>query len=457
MLKQIHKQLFTQIDNTGLVLFRIVFGALIATEGFGAIATGWVRRTLVEPEFTFNFIGFEFLQPLPGNGMYFYFAILGVLGLCVMVGFKYRYTMLAYAIMWSGVYLMQKSSYNNHYYLMMLLCYIMAMLPAHKWLSVDSALNPKLKSIKMPRWCSLLIIAQIWLVFTYAAIAKIYPGWLDGTASRLFMRGKADYWLIGDFLQQDWVHSGMVYFGILFDLLIIPLFLWKRTRMLAFVLSLFFHLFNSVVFQIGIFPYMSIAFVLFFFSSETLIRRFVPKKPLYTGSELVVPKHSRFILGAMSIYLIIQLALPLRHWFIAEPVLWTEEGHRLSWRMMLRTKSGRIIFYTKDKNDPNATKKNFNYKDLLTAKQRRSIKTKADFIWQFAQRIHKIEAAKGNDVAVYTSSKLRVNDGEYYPFIDPDIDLASVPWDHFKHNTWILPAPENFAVPKKDATVKSIN
>ncbi|MGB0950053.1 MAG: HTTM domain-containing protein, partial [Marinirhabdus sp.] len=71
------KFLFKHIDNTGLVLWRIVFGALITIEAYGAIATGWVRRTLVAPGFTFNFIGFEFLQPLPGGGMYYYFAIMG--------------------------------------------------------------------------------------------------------------------------------------------------------------------------------------------------------------------------------------------------------------------------------------------------------------------------------------------------------------------------------------------
>ena len=68
--------LFKQVDSVGLVLWRMAFGLLIAIEGFGAIATGWVRRVMIEPQFTFNFIGFEFLQPLPGNGMYFYFTLI---------------------------------------------------------------------------------------------------------------------------------------------------------------------------------------------------------------------------------------------------------------------------------------------------------------------------------------------------------------------------------------------
>jgi len=112
----INRWLFTQIDNSALIIFRVFFGFLIAAESFGAILTGWVKRTLVDPQFTFHFIGFDFLQPLPGNGMYYYFALMGVFGIFVMIGYKYRWSMIAYTILWAGVYYMQKSSYNNHYY-----------------------------------------------------------------------------------------------------------------------------------------------------------------------------------------------------------------------------------------------------------------------------------------------------------------------------------------------------
>ena len=50
----------------------MAFGLLIAVESFGALLTGWVKRAFIDPEFTFTFIGFEWLQPLPGNGMYWY-------------------------------------------------------------------------------------------------------------------------------------------------------------------------------------------------------------------------------------------------------------------------------------------------------------------------------------------------------------------------------------------------
>ena len=440
--------LFKQIDNTGLVLWRAAFGLLITLEAFGAIATGWVKHTLVEPNFTFNFIGFEFLQPLPGNGMYFYFAVMGIFGIGVMLGYRYKWSMFGYALMWTCVYLMQKSSYNNHYYLMMLLCWLMVLLPANRWFSLDAKRNPKLKSNKVSRWVYAFVILQLWIVYTYATAAKLYPAWLDGTVPALFMRSKSDYWLIGPFLQQHWVHMTIAYFGIFFDLLIVPAMLWKRTRLLAFGISIFFHLFNSIVFQIGIFPYMSLAFGFFFFSPEILKKRFLPKKELYTGNEVIVPSYRKPLLVCFSIYFLIQLGLPLRHWFFKDDVLWTEEGHRLSWRMMLRSRNGNLMLWVEDK--ATGQRNNYNYRRLLSKKQRTRVQSKPDMIWQLVQRIKQIEKENGRDVAIYATSRVKINGGFYHAFIDPEVDLAAEKWHHLKHHDWILPSPDDYFAPAEE-------
>src|SRR5690554_893223 len=117
----LNKILFKHIDNSPLIVFRIIFGLLCFLEAVGAIFTGWVKRTLIDPEFTFSFIGLEFLQPLPGNWMYVYFLIMGLFGLGIMLGYKYRFSAIMFALMWTTTYFMQKASYNNHYYLLMLL------------------------------------------------------------------------------------------------------------------------------------------------------------------------------------------------------------------------------------------------------------------------------------------------------------------------------------------------
>ena len=45
---------------------------------------------------------------------------------------------------------------------------------------------------------------------------------------------------------------------------------------------------------------------------------------------------------------------------------------------------------------------------------------------------------KGKDVAVYINSKISVNGKPYKTLINPDIDIASIEWEVFKHCEWIL-------------------
>src|SRR5690606_37596516 len=280
-------------------------------------------------------------------------------------------------------------------------------------------------------------------------IAKIYPDWLDATVAEVLMKGKKDLFLVGEILQQKWTHYTIAYVGILFDALIIPLLLWKPTRKFAFFASIFFHLFNSYVFQIGIFPYLSLALVLFFFPTKTLHRIFLKRKPYYDEEEVIVPSYHKPFVAVFIIYFIVQIGLPLRHWFFKDDVLWTEEGHRLSWRMMLRAKSGHTTFRVIDAETN--VQIPIQIEDYLSKKQLRTVSTKPDVIWQFAQRLKKMFAEKGQDVKVYVNSSIRVNGGELRQLIDPEVDLGSVKWHPFKHSEWLRPSKqENFSKEIKD-------
>ncbi|GAB5564781.1 MAG: HTTM domain-containing protein [Winogradskyella sp.] len=433
-----NKFLFKHIDNSGLIVFRVFFGLLCFLESVGAVFTGWVRKTLVEPEFTFSFIGFEWLQPLPGNWMYVYYVVMGVFGLLIMVGYKYRFSMFMFATMWTATYLMQKSSYNNHYYLLFFLSYLMVFLPANTYASLDARIKPSIKKISMPNWCRWFFIIQLFILYTYASIAKLYPDWLDTSVVALLMKSKANYPLIGEFLQQKTVHYFIAYGGILFDGLIIPALLFKPTRKFAFFASIFFHLFNSIVFQIGIFPYLSLAFSLFFFDPSTIKNIFLKSKTYYSASEVKIPKLNKLFAFVFVTYFIVHIGLPLRHHYFEDDVLWTEEGHRLAWRMMLRAKDGMARFRVVDTETNNAIPINLN--DYLSKKQQRNVGTKPDIIWQFAQRLKQDFKKKGKSVKVYASIYVSVNGKPRKRLIDPNVDLANEEWHHFKHHSWIMPS-----------------
>ena len=158
-----NRLLFQKIDNSPLIIFRIFFGFLIACESFGAIATGWVRRNLIEPRYTFPFIDFDWLQPLPGAGMYLYFFTMGVFGLCIAVGYKYRFSIISFTVLWTAVYLMQKTAYNNHYYLLILISLFMCFMPAHKNYSLDIKKTPDQRTDAMYSYVKWVIVLQLFI------------------------------------------------------------------------------------------------------------------------------------------------------------------------------------------------------------------------------------------------------------------------------------------------------
>lgn len=424
----IKKWLSENIDNSGLAIFRILLGLLIVAESFGAILLGWVEAVFIQSKFTFNFIGFDFLQILHGEKMYSYFFVMGIFGLLITFGLFYRLAMTVFTLLWTTVYLIQKESYNNHYYFLILICIIMIFLPANGKLSVDAKLFPKIKQTKIPRWMPYLLLFQLAILYFYAAIAKLYPDWLDGTFSRILLNGITQRQFFLDIFNQKWFLLFYAYAGILFDLLIMPALLWKKTRKLAILASFGFHLFNAYSLKIGIFPFLALSFIVLLYDS-------IPLKFLKNEQEILPNKYlnTKFFLVFFVPFFIVQLVLPLRHHFIKGDVLFTEEGHRLAWRMMLRERKGTLNIKILDKKT--GLTRYHNYASELTPKQVKLLSNSPDIIWQYCQKLKK--EAK-NPISIFVECEVSINRRPYYKLIDEKTDMATAEFDYFGHNKWVL-------------------
>ena len=410
-------------------------------ESWGAIATGWVRQVFIDTPFTFTFIGFEWLGFLHGELMYGYYILMGVAGLSVMLGFRYRFSSMLLLIMWTATYLVQKTNYNNHYYLGVLFCAFMVVVPAHEYFSVDSAKNPTLVKNTCPRWAILIFPLQVAIVYFYAAIAKMYPDWLRLEPISIFLSAKSNYFLIGGVLQQEWMAFFISYGGILFDALIIPGLLWQKTRKWAFGISIFFHLFNSIVFQVGIFPYLMLAITVFFFPVSEVKKVIFKRRPEINKIEASQPSWiGKIWMIILLSYFTLQIFLPLRHHMFEGNVNWTEEGHRMSWRMMLRAKSGSIDFRIVD--TETGETQMIHPGNHISPKQSRAMAGKPDMIWQFVQYL-KRENQKpgGSEISIYANSRVHLNHRKSGPLISPQVDLSAVEWEPFHHAEWLMPVP----------------
>lgn len=442
---QFSASLFRRTDNISLALFRIIFGFLLFYHCLYHILSGKVYENFIHPPFTFTYIGFEWLQPLPGDGMYYYFGLMALLGLLIMAGAWYRLSMAAFSLGWIIIYLMQKSDYNNHYYLVLLLCCGMSCMPAHTALSVDAKRKPQITTNSCPQWIYWIFIAQMAILYFYAAINKCNSDWLSGRFIALQFAPLSSRRFTGIFYGNQFFQLFICYAGLIFDLLIVPLLLWKRTRYYALPVYFAFHLFNSYTFRIGIFPYLSMAMALFFIEPERLRRLVLPKRTAIeekasTSFEAIIPARKIFSWLLLT-YLLLQLLLPLRFLLYPGNVFWTEEGYRMSWKMMARIKTGHIRFKVFD--SASATIWQVDPAEKFSAGHAKWIAIAPDIAWQYAQHLKKEFSEKGYPaVKIFAIDSVKLNQYPSQLLIDTTVDLAAVKWQPFRHSEWILPLKE---------------
>jgi hypothetical protein len=430
--------LFSHNDIAPIVLWRICLGVIFFVETVGGIAVGWVKSVFVKsPDFTFHFIDFTFLKFLTGPFMYVHYCILALLSLAVILGYRFRLASILLAIGWACVYFSQKTSYNNHHYLMMVLSTLLATTPAHRKWSLDVKHGRVKAAESVEAYHQVLLVVLMLIVFIYAAGAKIYPDWLRGVPVGSWFKGgllsKMQPYL-PDFLNIDLITA---YFGIIFDLLVIPLLLFKRTRLFAFVIGVFFHLTNSITFQIGTFPYMMISSIVLFLPPMQLRKIFRMHYPEDQGNIHSMSMGIRKVFFVFFIFFIsINLVLPLRHLFYKSNVFWSEEGHRLSWRMMLRSKYGNAYFMIEEKD---GRKFYHDAKEEMSEKQFRVMSTHPDIIWQYVQYLKKVY---GDEVKIFVESDVSLNYRPSEPLIVPDYDMSKAKWHLFKSEEWITKGPD---------------
>ena len=224
---------FSQVNNSPLIVFRILFGCIMFMEFGKSLFDGWVRQVYISAPFRFTFIGFEFLQHLSGPVMYYYFVAGCICAVMFILGLYYRLSSVLLALLWTGVYFSQKAHYNNHYYLMVLLCWLMALVPAHRRASLDVKMGRVAPTNTCYNWILQLFIIQIAVVYVFAAIAKLYPDWLKAMPVTIWFAKRHNQPVMGPLYASEMFRYFVAYSGILFDLLIVPALLWRRTRVPA--------------------------------------------------------------------------------------------------------------------------------------------------------------------------------------------------------------------------------
>ena len=313
--------------------------------------------------------------------------------------------------------------------------------------------RPELAMATLPASALWMLRLHIALPYFFGGVAKLNADWLlRAQPLKLWLSEGLDKklqvdWLL-EVLKAPSVAYGMAWVGAAFDLAVVPLLLWRRTRLVAFVAALVFHTLNNTLFQIGIFPFFMAAASLLFFDPDWPRRAWnrwrrpsAKKGRKAPGASAPEVPLSRFAVRLTVVYLVVQLLLPFRHFLIPGNVDWTEEGHRFAWRMKLRDKRGDLRFVAHDPATGNSVPMS-NTALLLTSYQHRMMGHDPDLIRQFAAFLARRLREEGSPaMRVRASTQIAWNGRPPAPQIDPAVDLSQEPW-RWGAAPWILPAPK---------------
>ncbi len=447
------ERLSRPVDAASLAVFRILFGWLMMLEVLRYFGAGWIASYYIEPQFHFTYWGFSWVHPWPGIGMYVHFAALGVLAVCMALGFCYRLSALLFFVGFTYVFLLEKARYLNHFYFIILLSALCACLPLHRYCSIDAKRHPERANSFAPTYQLWTLRAQLLIVYVYAGIAKLNADWFRGEPLRHWLSDHSGVALVGPLFTQDWFILALSYGGLALDLCVAPLLIFRRTRIPALVLFSAFHLMNAAFFEIGIFPWMMLAANLLFLEPSwprTLLRR-VPEVRNWVPDSFVQvlaaqpfgrpPRVRAGALALVGIYLALQLLIPLRHHLYPGDVAWNEEGHRFAWRMKLRDKHGRAEFFV----ERNGVVTRVLPDGYLTDRQASRLPCQSDMLVEFSHFLADRSRHEDEPVRVRANATCSLNFRAPRRFVDPKRDLAAEPLTILPKG-WILPGPDEEAL-----------
>jgi hypothetical protein len=298
---------------------------------------------------------------------------------------------------------------------------------------------------KDSHWWELNILKfLVVLVLFYGGIAKLVnPDWMNGSATQSLISlelSKKDIHLSSSTL--NFYSSITLWFGIAIDLFAGFLLLHRKTIILGLLFLVPFNILNAYLFNIGSFPYAMLSALLLFFDPSWF--KVFPKKILSRFNVIenrqYEQKSGKIIL--IVLFILMQISLPLRHFFIQGNAFWTGEGKLYAWHMMsgvTQAETNTFIVIATDPSQAYPEKHTLDLNKYLNKKQVRALSKFPYLAFQFAQFIKtEMEYEGYTDLKVYANMYMGRNGKTMKPIISPFTDLLQVEISYISHNQWIL-------------------
>ncbi len=355
-LNTLQRYLMHPVSSVQLGIFRIFFGIILSIQFLN------LRNNVVEffsiNKFQLTYDFFHFIKPLPNPYLSILFYILAGFSILLSLGVFYRISVIIVTIGLLYVFLLEHIFYNNHYYLMILMLFILCISKKSEFGSITfrDKLGLELQDIKVPRWNLLLQQYMLFILYFCGGVAKINQEWLFYAQPVLSwlpdMLGEERVAILSIEKQQIIAYF-LTYSGLLIDLFAGFLLLNKRTFKFIAIVLILFHISNLFLFDIGMFPYFGIASLILFvptsyFNNWKIVKNEIDDKD--TSGLLSLTKRNTITFFVVS-WMVIHLILPFRGYLIRDWRMWHEIGWKFSWTMKLRTKETAIALKVKFEHD----------------------------------------------------------------------------------------------------------
>ncbi len=461
-LAALSRKLHQPVDGASIEAFRILLGVILFGGAVRFVALGWVEPVFLQPTFFFKYPGFSWIPDAPPWSFFVHYGLLAGLAGALALGLYCRFAAFAFALLFAFVQLIDLTNYLNHYYLAVLLCCLLGFLGTGKQGALQNVLMHRTPRVWSPLWHLYLLRLQVAVVYVYAGLAKLNHDWLiDAQPLKLWLASRTELPLLGAWFNTTWAAYAFSWAGFLYDSTVVVFLLWRRTRKVAFFVVLLFHGMTYALFNIGLFPFLMTAAATLFFEPDwprRLFRRLgwpltdtparagsLPTDGRSTSSSRATDTYWRSAVTASSrrlwrgfsslraataaalvmAYVVLQVALPLRHFLYPGDVLWNERGMRLAWKVLVREKNGSITYEVRSHDGRRHWQ--VTPQRYLTWRQFSEMSGQPDMIWQLAHHVKAKFADLGHrDVSVHAEAWVSLNGAAPALLIDPHVDLASI-------------------------------
>jgi Vitamin K-dependent gamma-carboxylase len=419
----------------------MIFGAMLLISSIRFLLLGWVQTQYIDTKTRFSYYGFEWVQPLSPLGIYSLYALLIVASVGVILGYKYQLAAWVQFLSFTYIELIDKTYYLNHYYFVSLASFILCFLPANRLFSIDVNFRKVSSFSHVPAWCVWVLKLQLGIVYFYAGLFKINTSWLlDAMPLRLWLPAHSDMPLLGYIFNFTATAYAFSWFGMLYDLSIPFLLLYRKTRPWAYLAVVGFHAITGYLFQIGVFPLVMICSTVVFFHEDFhekiitfLTKLFSLKNSSHAELVVTISKPKYYILLVLMVF---QLLFPWRYLLYPGNLFWTEEGYRFSWRVMLVEKAGSARFFVSD--PKTKAKGEVVNSDFLNVTQEKQMAFQPDMILEYAHflRTH-YQKRLGYDPIITAEVYVTMNGRSPGLLVSDTIDLGKQQ-ESLWHKSWIL-------------------